>query len=203
MLRDDMEFLSIGLEYFFQGRTKPEKKMLPFTPKPKAVPKPEPVAAIIPAPVVVDNDLDKDGVLNNADQCPDTPAGKKVNEVGCEILKEITLLIDFDTASDVVKSDYMPEIEKVVEYLNSNEGLQAVVEGHTDNVGKDAYNQALSERRANSLMNIMIDRYNVASERLNAVGYGESKPAADNSTAAGRKANRRVVVTISKPSSDR
>jgi outer membrane protein OmpA-like peptidoglycan-associated protein len=72
---------------------------------------------------------------------------------------------------------------------------KVVVEGHTDNVGKAAVNQKLSQGRADSVMKYLVGK-GVAPSRLEAKGYGESKPVADNATAKGREANRRVELRI-------
>ena len=70
------------------------------------------------------------------------------------------------------------------------------VEGHTDSVGTDAYNQRLSERRANAVRRVLVDELGVEGNRVNAVGYGESRPVADNSTEEGRAINRRVEAEV-------
>jgi len=69
-----------------------------------------------------------------------------------------------------------------------------VVEGHTDNVGSDAYNLKLSERRAQSVVRYLKERFKIEEDRLQATGYGKRKPIADNSTDEGRQKNRRVQV---------
>jgi len=71
------------------------------------------------------------------------------------------------------------------------------VEGHTDSVTSDAYNQQLSERRADAVRT-WLESHGVAAGRLTTVGYGESKPVADNGTVAGRQQNRRVEIVIDK-----
>jgi OOP family OmpA-OmpF porin len=71
-----------------------------------------------------------------------------------------------------------------------------VVEGHTDSVGPDAYNQKLSERRANAVKQVLTNQYGVQSSRVQSVGYGESRPVADNATEAGRAVNRRVEAKV-------
>ncbi len=71
-----------------------------------------------------------------------------------------------------------------------------MVEGHTDSVGSDAYNQTLSERRANAVRDVLVNQYGVGGERVNAVGYGETRPVADNASAEGRAVNRRVEAEV-------
>ena len=69
------------------------------------------------------------------------------------------------------------------------------VEGHTDSDGDDQRNLALSVARAEAVVNALIER-GVAPERLYAIGYGEAQPVADNATAAGKRQNRRIVVSV-------
>jgi OOP family OmpA-OmpF porin len=71
-----------------------------------------------------------------------------------------------------------------------------VVEGHTDSVGPDAYNQKLSERRANAVKQVLTQQYGVESTRVDSVGYGETRPVADNATEEGRAVNRRVEAQV-------
>jgi OOP family OmpA-OmpF porin len=68
--------------------------------------------------------------------------------------------------------------------------------GHTDDIGSNVYNQKLSERRANSVRQYIVDKFGTEGSRLNAVGYGEEKPIADNSTKEGRQQNRRVEAVM-------
>ncbi|MNG38624.1 Outer membrane porin F precursor [compost metagenome] len=63
-------------------------------------------------------------------------------------------------------------------------------------MGTDAYNQKLSERRANAVRDVLVNQYSVGAERVNSVGYGESRPVADNATEAGRAVNRRVEAEV-------
>jgi OOP family OmpA-OmpF porin len=73
----------------------------------------------------------------------------------------------------------------------------ALIEGHTDNVGGDQYNLQLSQQRADSVRQYLIDNFSIAPDRLSAKGFGESRPIASNSTPADREKNRRVVAVIS------
>ena len=70
------------------------------------------------------------------------------------------------------------------------------LEGHTDNMGSDAYNMNLSRRRVESVKKYLVDKFNISASRISTVGYGESKPVSSNDTAAGRQRNRRVVANI-------
>ncbi len=158
-----------------------------------------------PAGIAVDKsgcplDSDGDGVYDSLDRCPDTPRGIKVDSTGCPLPLEekvsIDLNVQFDFDSAVVKSGYHNHIDQVVAFLKSYPDINAVVEGHTCNIGTEEYNMNLSRRRARSVMKHMIDS-GIDPGRLSAVGYGESRPIADNSSRQGRERNRRVTAEIS------
>jgi outer membrane protein OmpA-like peptidoglycan-associated protein len=97
------------------------------------------------------------------------------------------------------KTDLLPganvTIDKLSSFLDEYPDKTVLVEGHTDNVGSDAYNQDLSERRAISVKNALI-RAGVDGSRIDTMGLGESQPITDNSTSAGRLKNRRVEIVI-------
>ena len=82
--------------------------------------------------------------------------------------------------------------------LKRNSKAKVEIEGHTSSEGSEELNQKLSEDRANSVRNYMISK-GIAAERVTAVGYGPSKPKADNSSEAGRKANRRIEIRVLNP----
>jgi OOP family OmpA-OmpF porin len=138
-------------------------------------------------------DSDGDGVCDAYDKCPGTPAGYKVDADGCPLTVSITMDIKFDFDKAAVKNQYLPEVEKVADFLNAHPGSTAVVEGHTDSRGNDAYNQKLSERRAEAVRDTLTTKFGVAAGKVSAVGYGEARPIATNDTAEGRAENRRVV----------
>ena len=135
------------------------------------------------------------------DASPDTEAGARVNAVGCYIMlkgsKEIELNVNFANNSSVVEAAYFDEIRAVADFMKQYPVTEAVIEGHTDSSGSEAYNQQLSERRANKVADVLVEEFNVDAGRVSAIGYGEARPIADNDTAAGRSANRRVVAVIS------
>ena len=163
----------------------------------KSTPAPAPVVAAAP----VDVDSDGDGVYDSRDKCPDTVKGLKVDEVGCPIVLDKTLEINldilFDTAKSEIKPEYMSQVQKLADAMNQYENTVVHVEGHTDSQGSDAFNQKLSQSRADSVKAALITKYGIAADRVTATGYGESRPIADNSTADGRAQNRRVVGSVS------
>ncbi|QBQ53251.1 OmpA family protein [Nitrosococcus wardiae] len=135
-------------------------------------------------------DSDGDGVPDDVDQCPNTPAGVEVDEMGCSqpvVLKGVHFA--FDSAA------LAPEAEKILnqvaESLQANPDIEVIIEGYTDSIGSAAYNQRLSQLRAESAMNYLVSQ-GVEQSRLKAVGYGEKRPIATNSTKEGRAQNRRV-----------
>lgn len=159
-----------------------------------AAPAPEPVAA---APV----DSDGDGVPDSRDACPDTPRTHRVDSRGCSIVLEevarIDLTVQFDFDRSVVKPEYMAEIRALADFMKENTDVAAVLEGHTDSVGTEAYNQALSMRRVNAVRQVLIDQFGIAASRIRVEGHGETRPVASNDTAEGRARNRRVQSVIS------
>jgi len=102
----------------------------------------------------------------------------------------------FDTGKYTLKPTTQISLAKVAGILEAYPGLKVQVEGYTDSVGGDAYNQTLSENRANAVMNFLVSQ-GVQQANISAQGYGKADPVADNSTAAGRAQNRRVQLVVS------
>lgn len=145
-------------------------------------------------------DSDNDGVADYRDECPDTPAGREVDEKGCKYVltstEEVTLNVVFPTNSSVVGEGSMGEIEEVADFMKKYGAVSSVIEGHTDDTGAAAYNESLSQRRADAVMAVLVERFGVDASRLTAKGYGEAQPIADNATKEGRQTNRRVVAVM-------
>jgi len=160
----------------------------PPRPAPAAPEPPPPPPAPAPAKCV---DSDGDGVCDEADKCPGTPAGAKVDKVGCPLEQTLKLLFDFDSAE--LRPESITELERLVTFMGDVSFATALIEGHTDSVGTEAYNLALSDRRAKSVFDYLTSR-GVDPARLSSVGHGELKPIADNATAEGRQLNRRVML---------
>jgi len=102
----------------------------------------------------------------------------------------------FDTGKYTLKSGTQVTLAKVSGILQAYPGLKLQVEGYTDSVGGDDYNQQLSENRANAVRDFLI-KQGVGADSITSTGYGKTKPVADNATAAGRQQNRRVQLVVS------
>lgn len=105
--------------------------------------------------------------------------------------------IYFETDSFRILPKSEPELQKLVSFLKNNSGLSVEIQGHTDNTGSVEINRELSELRAKSVVNYLIEQ-GIDSTRLNAAGYGSANPVAANETEAGRRLNRRTTIKILK-----
>ena len=143
-----------------------------------------------------ENDSDKDGVLDHHDKCPNTRAGARTDVNGCEIKDIISLAgVNFETGRDTLLPGTEYLLQTAADTLNKHPDLQIQVAGHSDNVGSADQNIGLSMRRAKTVRNFLI-RFGVDANRLTFKGYGEAQPIADNTTADGRAANRRVELRL-------
>jgi outer membrane protein OmpA-like peptidoglycan-associated protein len=102
----------------------------------------------------------------------------------------------FDTGKYTLKTGAREKLAKVSGIILAHPGLKLQVEGHTDNVGSDEYNQRLSEQRADSVRDYLVSQ-GLSGEAISAIGLGKTMPVTTNSTAAGRQQNRRVELVVS------
>jgi OOP family OmpA-OmpF porin len=108
----------------------------------------------------------------------------------------VTLHVEFDIDRAVIRSEYRDEIAKVGDFMKKYPTTTAVIEGHTDNVGSYNHNMELSQRRAESVVNYLVDNFGIDRSRLTAKGYGFTRPIADNATDQGKQQNRRIEAII-------
>jgi len=132
-------------------------------------------------------DKDGDGVTDDKDICPGTPAGARVTINGCWILGNI----HFPSNSSKLSNEMTPYLSEVVAILKNNPNLWMEVQGHTDSTGSANHNYTLSRNRAMAVMNYLISK-GVSPDRLTATGYGETKPISANDNEEGKSLNRRV-----------
>jgi OmpA-OmpF porin, OOP family len=158
-----------------------------------------------PAGIAVDKDgcpvdSDKDGVPDYLDKCPNTPAGATVDKDGCMHEKvTMKLNVEFDTSKSNIKDQYYDEIKKVADFMKTYPESPAAIEGHTDNVPRQSdpeFNIKLSQARADSVRQYLIDKFEIDGSRLTAQGFGPDRPIDTNDTPEGRQKNRRVEAVI-------
>ena len=178
----DLWALNVGFEYLFGRPAKAEAPVAAVA---------APVVAAAPPPPAPPADGDGDGIVDGTDQCPDTPKGDRVGPQGCSC--DITRQVRFKLNSAELTDEDKATLDEVAETLTRLKFVSGTVVGHTDSSGSEEYNQALSERRAQSVATYLEGK-GIATGRLAASGAGESDPIADNSTAEGRAQNRRVVL---------
>ncbi|NVK86157.1 MAG: OmpA family protein [Cytophagia bacterium] len=121
--------------------------------------------------------------------------GAEVERVGEGIKITFDSGLMFATNQSTLNVDTKQNLQNLASVLQKYEDTNVLIEGHTDSTGDEAYNQSLSEKRASSVQDYLIN-LGLEYGRLSIAGYGESQPVADNGTAAGRQANRRVEVAI-------
>ncbi len=105
----------------------------------------------------------------------------------------LTIHVNFDTNKSVIRKADQPELDKLEAFVRKHQACRFEVNGYTDSTGPDAFNQTLSEKRADAVKAYIISKGGAA-DRVTAAGHGESNPVADNETAKGRAENRRAEV---------
>jgi len=141
-------------------------------PAPAPAPAPAPVVAPAPAPAPV---------------VAPAPAPER---------KELAIRVNFDTGKHTIRPADLAELQKGVQFIKQNPGAKIAVVGYTDDRGGDKYNQALSQRRADSVRKYLEGEVAIPAENITSEGKGEADPVGDNKTEKGRFENRRVVLTI-------
>ncbi|AJE02567.1 OmpA family protein [Geobacter pickeringii] len=163
---------TVGVNFQFGGEQAAPKAAVP-PPAPVPAPMVEPAPAPAPPP-------------------PPAPAPAPK-----EMVKYcIPLKIEFDIDKADIRPQYHEEIGRVADFMKKYPTTTAVIEGHTDNVGTSEHNMELSQRRADSVVTYLVDKYGIERSRLSAKGYGYSRPVADNATEEGRQKNRRMEAVI-------
>lgn len=124
------------------------------------------------------------------------PPPPKISAIKKQPLADcLNIIIGFNSNSTDVDDSYNEEMQTIVEYMIKNPLTKITIIGHTDNIGSAQYNLALSEKRAESVKNYLINNFNIDKQRLTTQGLGSAKPIADNDTEEGRKNNRRVIIS--------
>ncbi len=171
---------------------------------------PEPAAPVVPAPLppppppaqqtCADLDSDGDGVNDCNDRCPGTPAGTTIDASGCPVQVSIDLKgVNFNFDKSTLTPTAVGILNEAAEILRRYPELRVEVAGHTDLCGTDAYNQALSERRARAVYQYLVQNGVDAGRLIGPVGYGESRPLVNTpqtSPACRNEENRRTELNV-------
>jgi outer membrane protein OmpA-like peptidoglycan-associated protein/opacity protein-like surface antigen len=169
----------VGINYKFGGH----HEAAPPPPPPYVAPPPPPRPAPPPPP--------PPPPPKPVSLCPDTPPGVAVDKYGCPC--DVSQEVHFATNSSTLTDQDKELLDRVIANMTRLHFVVGEVDGYTDSTGSAAYNQGLSERRAQSVADY-ITSHGVSQGRLAVKGYGESNPVADNKTVEGRAHNRRVVL---------
>ncbi|WP_052378581.1 OmpA family protein [Polycyclovorans algicola] len=161
-------------------------------------------------------DSDGDGIADYLDECPNTPPGlavlpdgcalegdcrrprpgEAVDERGCAVDRNFILRgVKFEFDSAILTTEAKQILDRVSETLRAYPNVKVELGGHTDSIGSASYNLGLSERRSIAVKEYLISK-RVPGERMTPVGYGVSRPIADNATESGREENRRVELSV-------
>ena len=140
-----------------------------------------------------DDDADGDGVANNIDSCPNSSNGEQVGASGCAELTGTLQLegVEFATGSADILPSSETTLNHALDVLRGSPNARVEVAGHTDDRGSARNNRRLSQRRADSVLDWLVD-HGLSRSRFTTRGYGPSEPIDTNDTASGRQRNRRI-----------
>ena len=113
-----------------------------------------------------------------------------------KVIDKFTLIINFDFDKSNIRDKDKGQLKQAIDFVKKYKGHKIKLEGHTDWIGAEQYNQRLSEKRSEATSKYLIEKGSVAAQRISSVGYGELKPVASNKTRDGRAKNRRVEILI-------
>jgi outer membrane protein OmpA-like peptidoglycan-associated protein len=137
----------------------------------------------------------RNAIRNAKALCPSKNKPFPVKEK-CAVIDRMTIRVNFDFDKSKIREADEAQLRKAVHFVRKYRGANIRLEGYTDSVGTEEYNNALSERRATAVKNYLVKEGGVGEKEIKAVGYGESNPVASNKTEAGRAENRRVEILI-------
>ena len=178
---------SVGVQYVFKSKgwhSVAAVKPTSSQPSVVAAPVEVPTAAPVEEPAVAS--------VEEPAVAPETP----VRAPDPDLVASVRLNVLFDFNSYAARTEHAAEIQKVAQFMGVYPETSVTMEGHTDSIGSEAYNQVLSEQRARTIADMLIEQFGIAASRVNARGFGELEPIDTNSTESGRQHNRRVTAEV-------
>ncbi|MEH6393596.1 OmpA family protein [Pseudoalteromonas sp.] len=150
-------------------------------------------------------DDDGDGIANEDDGCPATPAFTDVDATGCTKYQpntsNVEIGIPFSADSSEVRPQYMQEVQRLADFLTQPPNKRVEIQGHASLEGPALYNRKLSERRAFSVAQILTQQYGVSPSRVKSLGYGTDQPKIPEISVRANAANRRIEAIITESNS--
>ncbi len=147
------------------------------------------------------NDYDRDGVIQAREKCADTVLGASIDNNGCgtqrTYIEPFKVDIKFANNSYSIPLSALPEIQELARFLEQKPELRVIIDGHTSKIGTAELNQILSDERAKAVASVLVNDFNIATERISSIGYGFDRLADFADSAAAHANNRRIMVELS------
>ncbi|PKH05612.1 OmpA family protein [Moritella sp. Urea-trap-13] len=187
-----MSFLLLGCETIAELQA---KAAAPSTPT---------VTIAMPEQQQQENDLsddDADGVITYREQCLNSVLGSQVNNSGCggdtvnTVRQELN--VNFGNNSAVISARYFADIKGLADFMTRYPDLDVIIEGHSSKQGSAALNMDLSQRRAQAVMDLLINKFGITTSRVSAIGYGFERLLDEGNSKSAHKRNRRIVAELS------
>ena len=192
LIRDTSTNFSLGVRYFFDNGNRRASAA-------KTVSSSERESEVLPPPVATDTD--GDGTYDAEDQCANTPSQHLVDTQGCTVYEEVVyshqLTIYYGNNSSLIDAAYASKIQELADFANQHQIKYMLLVGHSSAVGKDDYNQWLSEQRAKSVQRVLIKHHGYTAEQIETLGKGETELLDSANSEAAHQKNRRVEVNLS------
>jgi len=147
------------------------------------------------------SDDDADGVITYREQCLNSVLGSQVNNVGCgaDTVNKVRqeLKVNFANNSAVIAPRYFADIKALSEFMGRYPDLEVIIEGHSSRQGSAELNMDLSQRRAQAVMDLLINKFGISTLRVSAIGYGFERLLDESNSKSAHRRNRRIVAELS------
>lgn len=156
----------------------------------------------LPVIFTIDNDTDQDGVLDDTDQCPNTPMNVVVDYKGCPVVDDCCIDYRPEFRSFYEKNTsypddkYQVELKQIAEKMQEFPNAIIKLEGHASKAENDKHGKGISRERVLTIKQLLKEKYSIADDRIETESYGAERPIASNATDEGRKMNQRVYGVI-------